>query len=89
MQPEPQQPQTKNSHAQLIGSLGGKRYAAVHTAQQRSEHARRAAFAKHHPYQFKLQQDRKDELTRVLKQAIDQAMEDYLPSNKRDMPSIC
>jgi hypothetical protein len=85
MQQEPQQVHTKNPHAQFIGSLGGKKRAAVQTAQQRSEHARHAAFAQHHPYQFKLQQQRKDELTRVLKQAIGQAMEDYLPGNKRDL----
>jgi hypothetical protein len=85
MQPEQQQIRTKNPHAQLIGSLGGKKRAAVQTAQQRSEHARHAAFAQHHPYQFKRQQERKDELTRVLKQAIDQAMQDYLPSDKRGL----
>jgi transposase len=81
MQPEPQQVRTKNPHAQFIGSLGGKRRAAVQTAQQRSEHARHAAFAQHHPYQFKLQRERAEELARMVKQAID----DYLPSDKRNM----
>jgi hypothetical protein len=81
MQPEPQQVPTKNPHAQFLGSMGGKRYAAAHTAQQRSEHARHAAFAKHHPYQFKQQRERAEELARVVKQAIG----DYLPSDRRNL----
>lgn len=81
MQPAPQQLRIKNPHAQLLGSLGGKKRAAVQTAQQRSEHARHAAFAHHHPYQFKRQQQRAAELARVVKQAIG----DYLPSDKRDL----
>ena len=81
MQQESQQARTKNPHAQFIGSLGGKKRAAVQTAQQRSEHARHAAFAQHHLYQFKLQKERAEELARVVKQAIG----DYLPSDKRDL----
>ena len=81
MQPEPQQVHTKNPHAQFLGSMGGRRRAAVQTPQQRSEHARHAAFAQHHPYQLKLQQERAEALANVVKQAID----DYLPSSKRDL----
>ena len=84
MQPEPQKVRTKNPYAQFIGSLGGKKRAAVQTAQQRSEHARHAAFAQHHLYLFKLQEERAEELARVVEQAIG----DYLPSNKRDMMEL-
>lgn len=77
MQPE----HVKDQQAVENGQRGGRIRMAQLSPQQRSELARHAAFAKHHPYQFKQQWERAEELARVVKQAID----DYLPSNKRDL----
>ena len=71
----------KDPQAVLNGQRGGRLRMAQLSPRERSELGRHAAFAKHHPYQFKLQRERAEELARVVKQAID----DYQPSNKRDM----
>ena len=71
----------KDPQAVINGQRGGRLRMAQLSPRERSELGRHAAFAKHHPYQFKLQQERTEELAHLVKQAID----DYLPSNKRDM----
>jgi hypothetical protein len=81
MQQEPLQDQVKDPQAVVNGQRGGRLRMAQLSPRERSELGRHAAFAKHHPYQFKQQQERAEELARVVKQAIG----DYLPSEKRDM----
>ena len=71
----------KDPQAVENGQRGGRLRMAQLSPRERSELGRHAAFAKHHPHQFKLQQERAEELARVVKQAID----DYLPSNKHDI----
>jgi hypothetical protein len=71
----------KDPQAVLNGQRGGKLRMAQLSPRERSELGRHAAFAKHHPYQFKQQQERAEELARVVKQAIS----DYLPGSKRDL----
>jgi hypothetical protein len=51
-------------------------------SQERSALAKHAARARWHPLEAKAQRERAEELARVVKQAID----DYLPSGKRDVP---
>jgi len=65
--------------AVINGQRGGRLRMAQLGTRERSELGRSAAFANHHAYQFKLQQEREKELVRVVKQALD----DYLPRDKR------
>jgi hypothetical protein len=67
---QPQQITDKNLHAQLLGSVGGKNRAAKQTAEQRSELARRAAFARHHPLQFQQRKERAEEIARMVQEAL-------------------
>ena len=71
----------KDPQAVLNGQRGGRLRMAQLSPRERSELARHAAFAKHHPYQFKQRQERAAEITRMVKKTID----DYLPSKKLDM----
>lgn len=50
-------------------------------AKARSELSRHAAQSRWRPLETRLQKERAEEIARAVKQAID----DYLPSNKRDM----
>jgi hypothetical protein len=59
-------------HAFTPGSLN---------AQERSAFSRYAANARWHPLETRLQRERAEEIARVVKQAID----DYLPTNKRNL----
>ena len=85
MQPEEQSPQQsmsqKDPRAAALGQRGGQKRMAGMNSQERSALARQAAQARWHPLEAKAQRERAEELARVVKQAID----DYLPSNKRDM----
>jgi hypothetical protein len=76
-----QEEHVKDPQAVLNGQLGGRLRMAQLSPRERTELSKRAAFARHHPYQFKLRRERERELARVLRQAVD----DYLPSDKRDM----
>lgn len=71
----------KDPQAVLNGQRGGRLRMAQLSPRERSELGRHAAFAKHHPYQFKLRQERAEEIARVVRQAVD----NYLPGNKRDL----
>ena len=71
----------KDPQAVVNGQRGGRLRMAHLSPRERTELARHAAFAKHHPHQFKLQQERAEELARVVKQAIG----DYLPRDRRDL----
>lgn len=77
MQPEQPSEHHKDPRATELGQRGGQKRMAQLNPQQRSELARHAAYAKHHPYQFKLQRERAEELARVVKQALD----NYLPGS--------
>jgi len=80
MQQEDLQEHIKDRSTEL-GKLGGQIHMAQLNSQERSALARHAARARWHPLEAKAQRERAEELARVVKQAID----DYLPSNKRDM----
>jgi hypothetical protein len=80
MQQEDLQEHIKDRSTEL-GKLGGQIRMAQLNSQERSALARHAARARWHPLEAKAQRERAEELARVVKQAID----DYLPSNKRDM----
>jgi hypothetical protein len=71
----------KDPQAVLNGQRGGRLRMAQLSPRERSELGRHAAFAKHHPHQFKLQQERAAVITRMVKKAID----DNLPSIKPDL----
>ena len=77
MQPE----QQKDPSAAALGQRGGQKRMAQLNAQQRTELARHAAYAKHHHHQFRQQQEQAAEIARLVKQAID----GYLPSSKHGM----
>jgi hypothetical protein len=81
MQLEPQEDQIKDPRATALGQRGGKKRMAQLTAKERSELSRHAAESRWHPLETRLKRERAEELARMVKQAID----DYLPSNKRDM----
>ena len=80
MQPEHLQEQIKDRSAEL-GKLGGQIRMAQLNSQERSALARHAAQSRWHPLQTRLQRERAEEIARLVKQAID----DYLPNNKRNM----
>ena len=80
MQQEPLQVHINDRSVEL-GRLGGQTRMAQLNAQERSALAKHAAQSRWHPLETRLQRERAEELARVVKQAID----DYLPSNKRDM----
>jgi hypothetical protein len=71
----------KDPQAVLNGQRGGRLRMAQLNPQERSALAKHAAQARWHPLQAKAQRERAEEIARVVKQAID----DYLPSNKRDL----
>lgn len=77
MQPEHQ----KDPRAAALGQRGGQKRMAQLSARERSELSRHAAQSRWHPLETRLQRERAEEIARVVKQAID----DYLPSNKRDL----
>jgi hypothetical protein len=77
MQPEHQ----KEPRAAALGQRGGQKRMAQLSIQERSALAKHAARARWHPRQAQAEKERAVELARVFKQAID----DYLPSSKRDM----
>jgi hypothetical protein len=81
MQQEHLKEHVKDPQAVINGQRGGRLRMAQLGPREFTELGRRGAFARHHPHQFKLRQEREKELTRAVKQAID----DYMPSNKRDM----
>ena len=81
MQPEHQQEHLKDLHAAALGQRGGQKRMAQLNTQERSALAKHAAQSRWHPLETRLQRERAEEIARVVKQAID----DYLPSNKRDM----
>jgi hypothetical protein len=80
MQPEHLQGHMKDRSAKL-GKLGGQIRMAQLNSQERSALARHAARARWHPCEAQAAKERAEELARVVKQAID----DYLPSNKRNL----
>jgi hypothetical protein len=81
MQQEHLQEHVKDPRAAELGQRGGQKRMAQLNTQERSALARHAARARWHPLEAKAQRERAEELARVVKQAID----DYLPSNKRDL----
>ncbi len=83
MQPEHLQEQIKDRSAEL-GKLGGQIRMAQLNSQERSALARHAAQSRWHPLQTRLQRERAEEIARLVKQAID----DYLPNNKRTMMEL-
>ena len=81
MQPEQQPEHLKDPRAAALGQRGGQIRMAQLNAQERSAFSRYAANARWHPLETRLQRERAEEIARLVKQAID----DYLPSNKRDL----
>jgi len=79
MQQEPLQVHSKDRSVEL-GRLGGQKRMAQLNAQERSALAKHAAQSRWHPLETRLQRERADEIARLVKQAID----DYLPTNKRN-----
>jgi hypothetical protein len=77
MQPEHQ----KDPRAAALGQRGGQTRMAQLSSQERSALAKHAARSRWHPLEAKARRERADELARVVKQAID----DYLPSHKRNV----
>ncbi|HEY7348119.1 MAG TPA: hypothetical protein VH599_07335 [Ktedonobacterales bacterium] len=63
-------PGPKDPNAQVLGSKGGLSRAANQTPEQRSELARRAAFAKHHPMQFQQRKERAEQIARMVQEAL-------------------
>ena len=81
MQPEHQSEHLKDPRAAALGQRGGQKRMAQLNTQERSALAKHAARARWHPREAQAAKERLEELARVVKQAID----DYLPSNKRDL----
>jgi RNase adaptor protein for sRNA GlmZ degradation len=81
MQPEHLQEHVKDPRAAALGQRGGQNRMAQLNAQERSAFSRYAANARWHPLETRLQRERAEEIARLVKQAID----DYLPNNKRNM----
>jgi hypothetical protein len=81
---EQHQEHRKDPRAAALGQRGGQIRMAQLSTQERSVLAKHAARARWHPLEAKAQRERAEELARVVKQAID----DYLPSNKRDMMQL-
>ena len=81
MQQDHIQEHVKDPRAAALGQRGGQKRMAQLNTQERSALAKHAARARWHPLEAKAQRERAEELARVVKQAID----DYLPSNKRDL----
>ena len=82
MQPEQHSEHIKDPRAAALGQRGGQKRMAQLSTHERSALAKHAARARWHPLEAKAQRERAEELARVVKQAID----DYLPSSKRDVP---
>jgi len=76
MQPE----HLKDPRAAALGQRGGQRRMAQMNTQERSALAKHAARARWHPREAQAEKERLEELTRVVKQAIDA----YVPSDKRN-----
>jgi hypothetical protein len=81
MQQEHRKEHVKDPRSVALGKLGGQLRMAQLSPQQRSALAKYAAHARWHPLQAKAQRERAEEIARMVKQAID----DYLPSNKREL----
>ena len=81
MQQERLKEHVKDPRSVALGKVGGQLRMAQLNPQERSALAKHAAHARWHPLQAKAQRERAEELARVVKQAID----DYLPSNKREL----
>jgi hypothetical protein len=81
MQPERLKEHVKDPRSVALGRVGGQLRMAQLSPLERSALAKHAAHARWHPLQVKAQRERGEEIARLVKQAIDE----YLPSNKRDM----
>jgi hypothetical protein len=81
MQPEHLQEHVKDPRAAALGQRGGQKRMAQLNTQERSALAKHAARARWHPREAQAARERAEELARVVKQAID----DYLPNNKRNL----
>ena len=81
MQPEQQPEHLKDPRAAALGQRGGQKRMAQLNDEERSALAKYAARARWHPREAQAARERAEELARVVKQAID----DYLPSDTRNM----
>jgi hypothetical protein len=81
MQEEHQPEQQKDPRAVAYGQHGGQVRMAQMNTQERSALARHAARARWHPREAQAEKERHEELARVVKQAID----NYRPSDKRNL----
>jgi hypothetical protein len=81
MQQEPLQEQMKDPRSAAQGKIGGQIRMAQLNSQERSALAKYAARARWHPREAQAAKERAEELARVVKQAIDA----YVPSDKRHM----
>jgi hypothetical protein len=81
MQQEYLKEHVKDPRSVALGKVGGQLRMAQLSPRERSELAKHAAHTRWHPLQAKAQRERAEELARVVKQAID----DYLPRDKRDL----
>ena len=66
MQPEPH----KNTHAAVLGSLGGLRRKERLTPQERSAISRHAARSRWHPREAQAAREQAQEITYLIKQAL-------------------
>jgi hypothetical protein len=80
-QEEHLQEHVKDPRAAALGQRGGQKRMAQLNTQERSALAKHAAQSRWHPLETRLRRERTEEIARVVKQAID----DYLPSNTRDL----
>jgi hypothetical protein len=81
MQQEHLQEHMKDPRSAELGRLGGQKRMAQLNDQERSALAKHAARTRWHPREAQAAKERLEELARVVKQAID----DYLPSNTRNL----
>jgi hypothetical protein len=81
MEPEHQSEHLKDPRAAALGQRGGQKRMAQMNTQERSALAKHAARARWHPREAQAARERAEELARVVKQAIDA----YIPSDKRNM----
>lgn len=77
MQLEPQ----KNTHAAVLGSLGGLKRKERLTAQERSAISRHAARSRWHPQEAQAIRERAQEITQLVNQALKDGGSYPLPNN--------
>ncbi|HLW01264.1 MAG TPA: hypothetical protein VKT82_21595 [Ktedonobacterales bacterium] len=65
-----QQEQRKDIRAVMIGQRGGYARAARLTPEQRKDIASRAAWAKHHPFEFQRRKERAEQMAALIQQAL-------------------